>query len=157
MSDFRAAPEGTTSCPECGASVPEDEEECPACGARPRREREGGLLSQYSPAVWLLSLVVGFLTFRVAREVMFFVYPLGLALMAFAPVVPGYFLIKAAGERVVEQSRMEVAAVLLLNVVGVAAVEWKGEGGARFALGVVVAMTVMGLIFFGVLLLGALA
>lgn len=157
VSDHRRAPEGTVPCPECGASIPEGDEECPSCGARPWAEREGGLLDQYPTSVWVLSLVVAFLTYRIAREIMFFASPLGLAVLPFAPVVPAYFVLKARGDEPVEQSRIEVAAVLVLNVVGVVAVEGWGEGGARFVLGVFTAMTVMGLILFMVFLLGAVA
>lgn len=134
------AGEGSARCPECGESLHDAAESCPACGASLAAEATSpGLTDQYSPVVWFLSLVVAFLTF-----------PFGL-------VVPLYFLFKARGDEPVEQGRMEVAAVLLLNLVGIAAVELRGESGARFALGFVAAMLAMGLILLLVFLLGAAA
>lgn len=155
--DHRTPPEGTVRCPECGASVPESDEACPSCGARRGAEREGGILDQYSRATWLLSLLVAFLTYRVTLAIARLTYPFGLVLLLLAPVVPLYFLVTAAGDDPVERSRTEVAAVLVLNLVGIAVVEWQGERGARFALGFVGAMSAMGIILLFVFLLGAVA
>lgn len=138
---------GTVECRECGARFDDGLTACPDCGAArvdavtaergPDAARS--LTDQYSPVTWVLSLLVAFLTF-----------PFGL-------VVPLYFLVKATRTDAVSQGRLEVAAVLLLNVVGIAAVEWRGERGARFALGFVAAMTAMGVILLVVFLLGAAA
>lgn len=139
MTDRPVPGDGTDRCRECGEPLPEGAESCPACGA-PREETSGrGLTDQYSPVVWVLSLVVAFLTFP------------------FGVVVPIYFLVKAYGDEPVDQTRMEVAAVLVLNLIGIAAVELRGERGARFALGFTAAMVAMGLLLLVVFLLGAAA
>ncbi|GGN05560.1 zinc ribbon domain-containing protein [Halarchaeum nitratireducens] len=111
------APRSTVYCRGCGAEISEDADICPECGVRqPTGGRSAGdaeFFEQYSTLTWLGSALVTALTF-----------PVGL-------LVPAYFAYRAKQGTGVEQGRWEVWAVLLGNVIGIAAVELAGETGAK--------------------------
>jgi len=143
-----------TTCPECNATVGADDNFCQECGADLLDDAghgagtattdtasagyDGGVgagasapgggdgwREEYSTTVWVVAVVVGLLTL-----------PLGL-------VIPAYFYLKASGQAPVDQSALEVWTVILLGVVGIAAVEIGGRRGAKVLWGIVVALVVL--------------
>jgi hypothetical protein len=128
VSDANQSPD---VCGNCGEDIPGDADGCPTCG-----ERKGvgatGFTDQYSVLTWLGSAVVAVISF-----------PFGL-------LVPAYFVYKARDGSGTEQGRWEVWAVLLSNIIGMAAVELAGETGGK----VIVALNLValvGLVFAAVL------
>jgi len=134
----------TVYCRGCGAEIREDAAICPECGVR---QRSGGetasdveFFEQYSTLTWLGSALVAVFTF-----------PIGL-------LVPAYFAYRAKQGTGLEQGRWEVWAVLLGNLIGIAAVELAGETGAKVVVllellfGVVLFVAAL---LFGAVLLGA--
>ncbi|GGM74423.1 hypothetical protein J2752_002724 [Halarchaeum rubridurum] len=125
----------TVYCRGCGAEIREDADICPECGVRQRTGGESAsdaeFFEQYSTLTWLGSALVAVLTF-----------PVGL-------LVPAYFAYRAKQGTGVEQGRWEVWAVLLGNVIGIAAVELAGETGAK-------AVVILELLFGALVILAGL-
>ena len=86
------------------------------------------LTDQYSELVWLAAILVGLLTL-----------PLGL-------LVPAYFYIKADRGEGKSQSALEIWTVILLGILGIAAVELGGRKGAKILWGIVVALFVVSIL-----------
>lgn len=135
-------PETTKFCTECGAEINRKAEICPECGVRQHTEPTSSgreLTDQYSPLVWVAALVIGLLTF-----------PVGL-------LIPLYFYIKASGDEPVDQGGWEIAAVLLVGIFGILAVELGGEKGAKILFGIVIVFGILGMFLFFALLAGGAA
>ena len=91
----------------------------------------GSLTEQYSTLVWLAAILVGLLTI-----------PVGL-------LVPAYFYIKADRGEGKAQSPLEIWTVILLGILGIAAVELGGRKGAKILWGIAAALfalSVLGLL-----------
>ena len=86
------------------------------------------LTDQYSTLVWLAAILVGLLTI-----------PIGL-------LVPAYFYIKADRGEGKSQSALEIWTVILLGILGIAAVELGGRKGAKILWGIVVALFVVSIL-----------
>lgn len=77
---------------------------------------QGGTFDQYTTIQWVAAFIVGILTF-----------PIGL-------LIPIYFYIKTNNGTASEQGAWEAWAVILVGIIGIAAVELGGETGAKIAL-----------------------
>lgn len=85
--------------------------------------QSGGIFDQYTTLQWIAAVIVALLTF-----------PIGLA-------VPAYFYIKTSNGTARDQGGWEAWAVILVGILGIAAVELGGETGAK----IIIALALLGI------------
>lgn len=86
------------------------------------------ILDQYTDVQWIAALIMAFLTF-----------PIG-------AVVPAYFYIKASNGDGKGQGQWEAWGVILMNIIGIAAVELAGETGGKIAVGLFIVQSILGIL-----------
>lgn len=126
METESSAADDTIFCRDCGAEIRAEAEICPECGIRQQNQSgpidSDELTDHYSTLAWVAAIIVALLSF-----------PLGI-------LVPGYFYWKASNGEGADQGGWETWTVILLGIIGIAAVEIGGEKGAKIVWGVMLGL-----------------